>query len=135
MVQQHFLSEFLQHRLTMNTEAPTGLIPALDMLEEYVLENPGSDVHLLHVPSVLEPDEPVARYSHIVPLVRTKILEELSVFGTIECKRCTVDWNTEARLRCSSCGQKGTFAWMLLRKEKKNSNVVAPELILGQKVS
>ena len=101
LVQLHFLSdflsEFLQCRITVNTEAPTGLIPAI---EEYGLDNTGPDVQLL---SVLEPDEPVARYSHIVPLVRTKIFEELSVFGTIERQRCAVDWNTEAKLRC---GQK-----------------------------
>ena len=103
MVQLHFLSEFLQRRITVNTEAPTGLIPAI---EEYGLDNPGADVHLLRVPSVLEFDEPVARYSHIVPLVKTKMLEELSVCGMIELKQCAGDWNAEATLKCSSCGQK-----------------------------
>ena len=105
MIQLHMLSEFLQRRITVNTEAPTGLIPAL---EEYGFdnENPRPDVHLLRVPSVLESDEPVARYSHIVPLVKTKMLEELSVCGMIELKQCAADWNTEATLKCFSCGQK-----------------------------
>ena len=103
MVQLHFLSEFLQRRITVNTEAPTGLIPAL---EEYGLDNPGPDVHLLRVPSVLESEEPVPRYSHIVPLVKTKMMEELAVCGMIERKQCAADWDTEATLECWSCGQK-----------------------------
>ena len=103
MVQLHFLSNFLQRRITVSTEAPTGLIPAL---EEHGLHHRGPDVHLLRVPSVIESDEPVARYSHIVPLVKTRMLEELSVCGMVELKQCAADWDMEATLKCCECGQK-----------------------------
>ena len=102
MIQLHFLAEFLQRRITVNTNAPTAVIPAL---EEYGLGNPGPDIHLLRVPSVLEPEEAVARYSHIVPLVQTKLPEELSICGMLEHKYCAADWNTAATLQCTVCGQ------------------------------
>ena len=102
MIQLHFLSEFLQRRITVNTVAPTAVIPAL---EEHGLAKPGPDVHLLRVPSLLESQEAVARYSHIVPLVQIKLPQELLVCGMKERKYCSAEWNTDATLQCTVCAQ------------------------------
>ena len=77
------------------------------------------------MPSVLESDEPVARYSHIVPLVKTRMLEELSVCAMVELKQCAADWNMDNVMNVARSII--PLVWESLILNKKALHVAVPE--------
>ena len=102
MVQLHFLAEFLQRRIAVHTRAPSDVVPPL---EEHGIGLPLPVVNILRVPTVMEAEGVVPRYSHIVPLIKIRSNAEINTCGMAERGYCASDSSVEARLRCLVCGQ------------------------------